>query len=108
MNKTLELIYARKSMRAYTDREITPEDKRTILEAAVQAPSAGNMNLYTILDITDQTLKDRLAVTCDNQPFIAKAKLVLIFCADYRRWYDLFCEYVDEVRRPDMGDLFLA
>lgn len=108
MNETLELIYARKSIRAFTEREISPEDKRTILEAAVQAPSAGNMNLYTVLDITDQALKDRLAVTCDNQPFIAKGKLVLVFCADYRRWYDLFCEYADEVRRPDMGDLQLA
>ena len=34
--------------------------------------------------------------------------MVLIFCADYRRWYDVFCEYVDDVRKPDMGDLLLA
>lgn len=108
MNDTLRLIYERRSVRAYREREISPEDKRTILEAALQAPSAGNMNLYTILDITDQALKERLAVTCDNQPFIAGAKLVLIFCADYRRWYDLFREHMDEVRSPDMGDLQLA
>ena len=34
--------------------------------------------------------------------------MVLIFCADYRRWYDVFCRYVEDVRKPDMGDLFLA
>ena len=108
MNKTLELIYKRKSVRVFEDKRISDEDKRAILEAAIQAPSAGNMNLYTILDITDQELKDRLAVTCDNQPFIAKAELVLIFCADYRRWYDLFCEHMDEVRKPAHGDMMLA
>lgn len=108
MNETIQLLRSRKSMRAYTDRAIEPEVKQTILEAAVQAPTAGNMTLYTILDITDQAIKDRLAVTCDNQPFIATAKMVLVFCADYKRWYDLFCRHMDTVRKPAEGDLFLA
>lgn len=108
MNEILKQLYARKSVRAFEEREIGAAEKRQILEAAVQAPTAGNMTLYTILDITDQAIKNRLAVTCDNQPFIAKAKMVLVFCADYRRWYDVFCKYEDTVRRPSYGDLFLA
>ena len=108
MNQILNQLHARKSVRVYEDRPIEPEVKRAILETAIQAPSAGNMALYTILDITDQAIKDALAKSCDNQPFIAKAPMVLIFCADYRRWYDVFCQYVEEVRKPDMGDLFLA
>ena len=108
MNEILRQLHDRKSVRVYEDRPVAPEVKQAILEAAIQAPSAGNMALYTILDITDQELKDKLAVSCDHQPFIATAPLVLIFCADYRRWYDVFCEHVDEVRKPDMGDLFLA
>lgn len=107
-NETLELLYNRKSVRAYADRPISREEKTAILEAARQAPTAGNMTLYTILDITDPAKKERLAVTCDNQPFIAKAPMVLIFCADYRRWYDIFCKYEDAVRKPAEGDLFLA
>lgn len=108
MNQVLNQLHARKSVRVYEQRPIPQEVKQDILEAAIQAPSAGNMALYTILDITDQSLKDALAKSCDNQPFIAKAPMVLIFCADYRRWYDVFCQYVEEVRKPDMGDLFLA
>ena len=108
MNEVLQQLHDRKSVRVYEDRPVEPEVKRAILEAAIQAPSAGNMALYTILDITDQELKNKLAVSCDNQPFIATAPMVLIFCADYRRWYDVFCKYVDDVRKPDMGDLFLA
>ena len=108
MNEVLQQLHDRKSVRVYEDRAIEPEVKQAILEAAIQAPSAGNMALYTILDITDPDMKAKLAISCDNQPFIATAPMVLIFCADYRRWYDVFCAHVDEVRKPDLGDLFLA
>ena len=108
MNETIELIRERKSVRSYTDREISPREKSLILEAAVQAPTAGNMTLYTILDITDQTIKDTLAETCDHQPFIATAKMVLIFCADYRRWLDVFRKHTPSARTPAHGDLLLA
>ena len=108
MNEVLRQLHERKSVRVYEDREIPREVKQAVLEAAIQAPSAGNMALYTILDITDPAIKAKLAVSCDNQPFIATAPMVLVFCADYRRWYDVFCRYVDTVRKPDMGDLFLA
>jgi len=108
MNEVLQQLHARKSVRVYEDRPVEAEVKQAVLEAALQAPTAGNMALYTILDITDPEIKAKLAVSCDNQPFIATAPMVLIFCADYRRWYDVFCKYVDEVRKPDMGDLFLA
>lgn len=108
MNPTMEALYQRKSVRVYQERKIPAETKQAILQAALEAPTAGNMTLYTILDITDPELKARLAVTCDNQPFIAKAPLVLIFCADYYRWYQVFCRHVDQVRSPDAGDLLLA
>lgn len=108
MNEVLCQLHDRKSVRAYEDRPVEPEIKRAVLEAAIQAPTAGNMALYTILDITDPEKKAALAKSCDDQPFIAQAPMVLIFCADYRRWYDVFCRYVEDVRKPDMGDLFLA
>lgn len=108
MNEVIRGLHARKSMRVYTDQMIAPEDKRAILEAAMAAPTAGNQQMYTILDITDQSLKDRLAVTCDHQPFIATAPMVLVFCADYQKWYDAFIEGGCKPRRPGVGDLMLA
>ena len=108
MNEVLQQLYARKSVRLFTEQEISQEDKATILRAATEAPTAGNQQLYTIIDITDQTLKDRLAVSCDNQPFIANAKMVLIFCADCRKWYDAYIDAGCTARKPGVGDLLLA
>lgn len=108
MNETIRELTARKSVRVYEERPIEPEKKAEIIRAALNAPTAGNMTLYSIIDVTDQKLKDTLAVTCDNQPFIAKAPMVLVFCADYQRWYDLFSAYEETVRKPAMGDFMLA
>ena len=108
MNEVLEQLYARKSVRVFEDREISPEDKAAILKAAVMAPTAGNQQLYTILDITDQAIKDKLVDSCDHQPFIAEAKMVLIFCADCLKWYDAFLEAGCSPRKSGVGDLMLA
>lgn len=108
MNQTIQELYDRKSVRVFEDRDISPEDKLLILEAAAMAPTAGNQQLYTILDITDQSLKEKLVKTCDNQPFIASAKMVLIFCADCKKWYDGFIGAGCEPRKPGVGDLLLA
>ena len=108
MNDVIHQLRDRKSVRAYLDKPIAPEDRRAILEAACAAHTAGNQQLYTILDITDQRLKDTLAETCDHQPFIAQAPLVLIFCADCQKWYDAFAAGGCQPRKPGVGDLLLA
>lgn len=108
VNEIIKSLYGRKSVRAYEDAPVPEEVKREVLCAAVQAPSAGCQQLYTILDITEQGLKDKLAETCDHQPFIAKAPVVLIFCADCRKWFDAFAEAGCRPRRPGAGDLLLA
>ena len=107
-NEILRQLHARRSVRAFLDRPVPPEVKRAVLEAACAAPTAGNQQLYTILDITDQALKDTLADTCDHQPFIARAPMVLIFCADCQKWYDAFAAGGCAPRRPAAGDLWLA
>ncbi len=117
MNETLSLLERRKSVRAYEPTPLSREQRDAIIRAALRAPTAGNMMLYSILEIEDQVLKDRLAVTCDHQPFIAKAPLVLLFLADYQRWFDFFqhsdveglCRRTGTpFRTPQEGDLMLA
>ncbi|GAA0181155.1 nitroreductase family protein [Clostridium sediminicola] len=108
MNEVLEGLKNRKSVRVFENKLIETNIKNEILQSAFEAPTAGAMMLYTILDITDKKLKERLAVTCDNQPFIAKAPLVLVFLADYQRWYDVFSLEDCNPRKPGEGDILLA
>jgi len=117
MNQTMELLLNRKSVRAYERKEIRKEVKDTILAATLRAPTAGNMMLYSIIEVKNQSTKNKLVKTCDNQSFIAKAPLVLLFLADYQRWQDYFhvsgvkerCKQKGIVmRKPQAGDLFLA
>ena len=117
MNDTLHLLLNRRSIRAYEARPISAEDTSLLLQATLRAPTAGNMMLYSIIEVADQAAKDTLVRSCDNQPFIAKAPLVLLFLADYQRWYDYFrfsgvaelCRRRGEpMRVPQEGDLFLA
>ena len=117
MNDVIELLMERRSVRAYDERGISREIKDGILESAIRAPTAGNMVLYSILEVEDQELKDKLVESCDNQPMIGRAPFVLVFLADFRKWMDYFevCDVkainvmrgIDEYR-PGAGDFMLC
>ncbi len=116
-NDTLRVIDKRSSLRGYDSRPLTKKHRDWIIHSAIRAPTAGNMMHYSIIEVTDQKKKDRLVKTCDNQPFIAKAPLVLLFLADMQRWYDYFeyagvpefCESKGiEYVTPQESDLLLA
>ncbi len=107
----------RASLRQYDPTPLSEEDREQILLAAERAPTAGNMMLYTILEVRDQRTKDILSETCDHQPFIARAPLVLLFLADFQRWQDFYvASGVEELcarrgetfRTPQESDLLLA
>lgn len=108
MNETIRQLMDRKSVRVFEEKPIGQQEKEAILNAAFAAPTAGNQQLYTILDITDPELKQQLSESCDHQPFIATAPMVLIFLADCRKWYNAFQAAGCTPRRPGAGDLLLA
>lgn len=108
MNEIIRELIGRKSVRVFEDREIDEEIIQEILTAAVNAPTAGNQQLYTILRITDPEIKLKLSESCDHQPFIAEGKLVLVFCADCLKWYEAFRSAGCDPRDPGVGDLLLA
>lgn len=109
----LASLRRRHSVRQFTPEPVSARDEAAILDAAAQAPTAGNQQMYTILRITDQAVQERLAVLCDDQPLVARAPLVLVFCADYQKWYDAFLLAGRDVpgwapRDPGEGELMLA
>ncbi|MFH5836779.1 nitroreductase family protein [Proteiniclasticum sp. C24MP] len=108
MNQIYESLLSRKSVRVFEKRSVEDSIKEAVLHAAFQAPTAGNQMLYSIIDVTDEELKKKLSITCDNQRFIAEAPLVFIFLADSRRWMDAYEEAGLTARKPGAGDLLLS
>ena len=53
MNPIIQSLFDRKSCRIFKDKEISQEERKLILEACMQAPSAGNQQMYTIIDVQD-------------------------------------------------------
>ena len=65
MNETTRQLKERKSIRAFENKIISPEIKKEILQCAMEAPSGGNQQQYTILDITEQQKERTKPVRCD-------------------------------------------
>jgi nitroreductase len=117
MNSTIKYILNRRSVRAYLKKPIPQKTKDTIIKATLRAPTAGNLMLYSVVEVNDKAKKETLVKSCDNQPFIAKAPWVLLFLADCQRWQDYLelCE-VDSFAlennlplvKPTAGNLMLA
>lgn len=116
-NFVLQTIENRVSLRVYDDREISREILDKILHAAMRAPTAGNQMLYSIIVIKDPETKELLSQSCDHQPFIKTAPVLLLFVADQQKWFDYYSlNHVGEYCRreglcfeaPQESDLFLA
>lgn len=110
-NKEIE---KRRSYRSFSDRPVEKEVLEELKTMTLRAPSAGNMQLFSVIEVTDPEKKALLARTCDNQAFIAKAPIVWVFLADSQKWYDYFrlsgCEehFGKQVRKPGIGDFHLS
>ncbi len=108
MNGIMKSLIERKSVRQFTSQDIDGRTRELLLLAASQAPTAGNQQLYTIIDVRKQEIKDKLSVSCDNQPFIKTAPMVLIFCADCKKWDDAYRSIGLEPKNAGEGDLLIA
>lgn len=79
------VLKTRQSIRRFKRNPIEEEKLTKILEAANSAPSAGNLQAYKIFVVRNQSKKEALAEAALGQTFIAKAPVILVFCADAER-----------------------
>ncbi|MDA3932344.1 MAG: nitroreductase family protein [Tenericutes bacterium] len=61
MNKTIEDILGRRSIRAYQDKPIPEEDLKTIIKAGLYAPSAKNKQEWHFTVITNKEVIDQMS-----------------------------------------------
>ena len=116
MNETIKLLSERMSLRRYSPEPIRAEHLETIMHSTMRAPTAGNMMLYSVIQVQAQDKKEQLSETC-NHTFIAQAPLVLLFLADMQRIYDFYyafgvpkyCrEHGIDLQTPQASDLLMS
>jgi len=79
----LRIIKERRSIRAFhSEKEIPAAELEQLLEAAIWAPSAGNVQPWKFYVISDQRLKQALVRAAYGQSFIAEAPVVLAVCVE--------------------------
>jgi FMN reductase [NAD(P)H] len=81
----MKSIKNRKSIRKYSDKEVSQELLASLLEEAEHTPTMGNLQLYSVVVTRSAEMKAKLAPAHFNQPMVTGAPVVLTFCADFRR-----------------------
>lgn len=77
-------IYDRRCYRRYKDTPIEQEKLDELIKAAVQAPSAGNLQPWDFVITKDGKLKERIMKASRNQSFIIQAPVLITVCANWR------------------------
>jgi nitroreductase len=76
------LIEERHSTRVFQEKAVEEEKLQAILHAASRAPSAGDLQSYSIVVARRPEVRRGLAKAAAEQDWLAKAPLILIFVAD--------------------------
>lgn len=82
----LDLIQSRKSVRQYSDKHISDEDLRKILEAGRLAPSWMNVQSWKFILVKSQENKDLLSKLSIGQPHVKNADALIVCVADMNAW----------------------
>ncbi|MBQ7477098.1 MAG: nitroreductase family protein [Selenomonadaceae bacterium] len=98
----LELAKARYSCRKLTDKKIEPEKIERILQAAIAAPTAKNVQPYKIWKVTSPAAMDKLKQTTN---FTFGAGLALIVGVDYT---DAFVRPFDKINFAQIDGAIVA
>lgn len=79
---TLNCLKTRRSIRKFLDIPVEQEKLNNILEAARNAPCAGNLQEWKFILITEEAAREKVAEACLGQLWISQAPLVIVVCSD--------------------------
>jgi len=84
MQSFATLIKNRRSVRKFTDRQLTPEQVEMILRAALMAPTSNHRNPWQFVVVEDKEMLAKLASCKENgSAFIAGCTLAVVVAANF-------------------------
>jgi nitroreductase len=78
----IQTIFARRSIRKYTDEPVGEADIQRLLEAAMAAPSASNRKPWQFVVVTERRTLDALAEAHPHGKMLFDAPLCIAVCGD--------------------------
>jgi nitroreductase len=79
---TIECIKTRRSIRKFKSRSVSGKLVRKILDAGMSAPSAGNMQPWHFIVITDLKIKEEISKFSPNAPMAKAASVIIMVCGE--------------------------
>ena len=73
----LDLMLARRSIRRFTNQDVSLEDEQTLIDAAFAAPSADNARPWHFVCVRDPQTRQRLGELSPHVRMLGKAPLVI-------------------------------
>lgn len=82
MEQVLDVIRKRRTVRAFTDEEVSDEQVETILQMAMYAPTYMNRQPWHFVVVRDKELQKSLGETLGVRPYIQQASAVIAVYGD--------------------------
>jgi nitroreductase len=108
MNPKLNLIFSRRSIRKYTDEDVSPEMVRDLLEAAMAAPSARCKDPWHFVVIRDQGTLAEITKGLPHGHMLANCPLGLVVLGDLKTAHDGQISYLLQDCSAAIENLLLA
>lgn len=80
--EAIKCIMTRRSVRRYTAKKMTDAQLRTILEAAMNAPSAGNQQAWQFVVVRDRDIMIRITEVHPYAQMLKDAQAAIVVCGD--------------------------
>ena len=81
----MENILSRRSIRKFTDQEVSDEQISALLKAAMSAPSAANMQPWDFVVIKDRKILDEIPKFHKYTQMLLEANLAIVVCGNKLR-----------------------
>ncbi len=78
----MDAILSRRSIRKYTDQAVPEEMIKTLLEAAMSAPSAGDQRPWRFVVIDDRRMLDEITTIHPYSAMLKEAPVAILICYD--------------------------
>ncbi len=78
-------IFERRSIRKYTDKDVSGESVKEILKAAMAAPSAGNQQPWDFIVVKDRAILNEIPKIHPYAQMLKEAPVAIIVCGSLER-----------------------